>query len=212
MSSCTAFDLSPVVEWVENYFRERRLREVARQHAERLRELMDRLRGLLPDAELLEKSLDLALKRADALEKSGNVAAAVELLVTEVADFHHQIKTIEDRLERRVTELQRRFHALPTRVRALRGGAGRLETVVKSALSADWPAAERERLLARAKEAQQQLTVPTATAADLSAEGVRKLEEDLRKLFLAARLRCGLVWLGLATLLVVTGISFALAR
>ena len=112
------------------------------------------------------------------MEKSGDVGGAVVLLDAEIADFHHQIKTIEDRLERRVTDLQRRFHALPTRVSALRAGASRLETFVKSALSSDWPAAERERLLAWAKEAQQQLAVPTATAADLSAEGVRKLEES----------------------------------
>ena len=177
MSSCTAFDLTPVVEWVENYFRERRLREVARQHMERLRCLMDRLRGLLPDAEMFEKSLELTLKRADAMEKSGDVGGAVVLLDAEIADLHHQIKTIEERLERRVTDLQRRFHALHARVSALRSGAGRLETFVQAAVSAAWPAAERDRLLARAREAQQQITVPAATAADLSAEGVRKLEE-----------------------------------
>jgi hypothetical protein len=177
MSSCTAFDLTPVVEWVENYFRERRLREVVRQHAERLRALMDRLRGLLPDAELFEKSLELTLKRADAMEKSGDVGGAVVLLGAEVADLHNQIKLIEERLERRVTDLQRRFHALPARLSALRVGAGRLETFVQSAASSDWPAAERERLMARALAAQQQITAPALPPADLSAEGVRKLEE-----------------------------------
>lgn len=176
MSSCTAFDLTPVLDWVENYFRERRLREVARQQVERLRALMDRLRGLLPDAELFEKSLELALKRADAMEKSGDVGGAVVLLSAEIADYHNQIKLIEERLERRITDLQRRFHALPTRAGALRIGAGRLETFVKSAVSADWPAAERERLLLRAREAQGQLTPPPLLVADLSAEGVRKLE------------------------------------
>ncbi|PAW84004.1 MAG: hypothetical protein B9S33_12655 [Pedosphaera sp. Tous-C6FEB] len=187
MSSCTAFDLTPVVEWVENYFRERRLREVARQHAERLRAIMDRLRGLLPDAELFEKSLELTLKRADALEKSGDVGGAVVLLDAEIADLHNQIKLIEERLERRVTDLQRRFHALPTRASALRTGAARLDTFVKAAVATDWPAAERERLLAQAKAAQERIAVPVASAADLSAEGVRKLE-DTEAQFTAAEL------------------------
>ncbi|MBI5800527.1 MAG: hypothetical protein HZA92_07345 [Verrucomicrobia bacterium] len=177
MSSCTAFDLTPVLEWVENYFRERRLREVARQHAERLRVLMDRLRGLLPDAEVFEKSLELTLKRADAMVHLGDIGGAVVLLDAEIADLHNQIKLIEERLERRVRDLQRRFHGLAARTGALRAGAARLETFVQAAVSADWPAAERDRLLARTREAQGQIAAPTAPAADLSAEGVRRLEE-----------------------------------
>ena len=51
---------------------------------------------------------------------------AIHRLDAEIADLHNQIKLIEERLERRVTDLQRRFHALPARVSALRTGAARL--------------------------------------------------------------------------------------
>lgn len=177
MSSCTAFDLTPVLDWVENYFRQRRLRVVARQQLERLRGLMDRLREVLPDTELFEKSLDLTLKQADALEKLGDVSGAVTLLGAEITDLHNQIELIKDRLERRIADLQRRFRAVPARAAALQAGVVGLRSFIQVAMPADWPAAERERLLAQTQAAQAKFTLPPVLTADLSVEGARRLEE-----------------------------------
>ncbi len=177
MSSCTAFDLTPVLDWVENYFRQRRLRVVARQQLERLRALMDRLRELLPDTELFEKSLELTLKKADALEKSGDVSGAVVLLGAEIMDLNQQIQRIKDRLERHVADLQRRFRALPGRTAALQAGIVGLRSFIQVAMPGGWPAADRERLMAQVEAAQNQFALPSVLAADLSAEGARKLAE-----------------------------------
>ena len=158
-----------------NYLEQRRQVERFRQQRESLENLFGRMRGLGLTTDHLQTSIDRVLKRADELVLEGDAAAAVALVTAEINGIEDQRRTAEERLERRVADLQRRFHALPARADEMQRNAERLETFAQSAVPADWPAAERERLLARAREARSSFTAPPALTADLSEAGVEKL-------------------------------------
>lgn len=159
----------------QNYLEQRRLLETLRQQRDHLDGLLTRMRGLGIETDALQSTVDVIMARADDLAKAGQADAAVALVASEIAGIENQRRAAEDRLERRVADLQRRFHALPARALALRRNAERLETFAQSAIPADWPAAERERLQARARAARASVSAPPALAADLSADGVEQL-------------------------------------
>ena len=158
-----------------NYLEERRQLERLRQQRESLENLLGRMRSLGLTTDHLQTSIDRVLKRADELVLEGNAAAAVALVTAEINGIEDQRRTAEEILERRVADLQRRFHALPARAAELQRNVDHLETFAQSAVPADWPAAERDRLLARAREARASFTAPPALTADLSEAGVEKL-------------------------------------
>lgn len=165
-----------VANLATHYLEQRRLLETLRQQREDLDRLVTRMRGLGIETEALQSTVDFIMRQADNLVKEGKADAAVALVGRELAAVDNLRRTTEDRFERRVADLQRRFHALPTRAVELRRTAERLETFAQSAIPADWPAAERERLLARAREGRTRVGTPPSLTADLSAEGVEQLE------------------------------------
>ena len=145
-----------------NYLEQRRQVERLRQQRESLANLLGRMRSLGLTTDHLQTSIDRVLKRADELVLEGNAAAAVALVTAEINGLEDQRRTAEELLERRVADLQRRFHALPARAAEMQRNAARLETFAQSAVPANWPAAERERLLARAREARASCAAPPA--------------------------------------------------
>ncbi|MEQ2006055.1 MAG: hypothetical protein ABMA26_04585 [Limisphaerales bacterium] len=182
-----AFGAVALANLASNYLEQRRLLETLRQQRDYLDGLLTRMRGLGIETEALQSTVDIIMHRADDLAREGKADAAVALVASEIAGIDNQRRAAENRLECRVADLQRRFHALPTRAGELRRNAERIETFARSAIPGDWPAAERERLLARAREACASVSAPASIAADLSANGVEKLEAAESQLAAAAR-------------------------
>lgn len=176
-----------VAKAAEHYLEQRRLMETFRQQREYLDGLLARMRGLGIETTALESTVDVIMQRADSLAQSGQVEAAVAMVASQIAGIDNQRRNEEDRFEKRVADLQRRFHALPTRSAEARRNVARLHTFAQSAVPGDWPAAERERVLARAQAAGANVPIPPVLVADLSAAGVAQLEAAEAQLAAAER-------------------------
>ena len=160
-----------------SYLERRRLEARLRHIKEDLDSVRTRLDLLGEESAELQTDLEDVLRRVDRMMLEGRGEQAVTLLDGTVKAVEHRRELLGAAIEHRVSALQQRFQTLAQRGRELRAARQDLESSTRAGIPADWREAERARLAAHGAEALNAIAIPAAISADLSAAGVRRLEQ-----------------------------------
>lgn len=171
-----ATGVAALAEAATRLVRQRRALERLRQQSDALADTPGRLRALGLPAEAVESALAESRAMSTRLASQTATEATVHSLDQQTAALDRHQASSAQALERRIAELQNRFHALAQNATQLRHQVSQLDAYVQAMLPAEWPAREREALLARMRTAQTDCQPAPEIEPELSLAGIARLE------------------------------------